>query len=51
MKVLLVRPISETHIISPPVGLGYLATALRKGNHQVEILDCVKEKMNFRKFT
>ncbi|MCK4824183.1 B12-binding domain-containing radical SAM protein, partial [bacterium] len=50
MNLLLVRPISETHIISPPVGLGYLATALRKHNHQVEILDCVKEKMDFRKF-
>ena len=50
MKVILVRPISQTHIISPPVGLGYLATALRKHNHQVEILDCVKEEMGFKEF-
>ncbi len=50
MKVLLVRPISETHIISPPLGLGYLATALRKHNHQVEILDCVKEGMDFKEW-
>jgi len=50
MKVLLVRPISSTYIISPPVGLGYLATALRKAGHHPEILDCVRSKFNFKDF-
>ena len=34
----------------PPVGLGYLATAARKVGHEVSILDCVKERMNFSDF-
>lgn len=50
MKILLVRPISDTYIVSPPIGLGYLATALRKAGHQPEILECVKERMNFNDF-
>ena len=50
MKVLLVRPISDTYIVSPPIGLGYLATALRKAGHQPEILECVKERMDFNDF-
>lgn len=50
MKVLLVRPISDTYIISPPIGLGYLATALRKANHDPRILDCTKAKFGFRDF-
>jgi hypothetical protein len=45
MKVLFVRPISDPHVIIPPIGLGYLATSLKKAGHSVSILDCVKEKM------
>ena len=48
-KILLVRPISEKATnIMPLLGLGYLAGALKE--HEVEYLDCVKEKMGFDKF-
>lgn len=50
MKVLLVRPVSKTHVIVPPIGLGYLATSLKKAGHSVSILDCVKEKMTYEDF-
>lgn len=50
-KIILVIPISQTHYIVPPLGLGYLATSLRKnGFLEVGILDCIKEKMTFGKF-
>lgn len=50
MKVLLVRPISNSYIITPPIGLGYIATALRKIGLQPQFLDCAKEKLNFEEF-
>ena len=50
MKVLLVRPVSGTYIISPPIGLGYLATALRKAGHEAKILDCAKERFDLDAF-
>ncbi|MCP4107805.1 MAG: B12-binding domain-containing radical SAM protein [Desulfobacteraceae bacterium] len=47
-KIVLVVPISHTHYVVPPIGLGYLATALRRINiDDIEILDCVKEKLSF----
>lgn len=30
MKVLLVRPTYNSYIVTPPLGLGYLASVLRK---------------------
>lgn len=50
MKILLVRPISDTYIITPPIGLGYLATALRKAGYDPEILDCTRVKLGFKDF-
>lgn len=53
MKVLLVAPIKENFMgwaTFPPVGLGYIATALRKDSHEVEILDCIKEKFTQNDF-
>lgn len=50
MEVLLVRAISNSYIISPPIGLGYLATALRRVGHHPKILECVKERMDFYEF-
>ena len=45
-RVLLVRPISQYYYtVSPNLGLGYLAAALRKAGHDVDILDCDKERM------
>ncbi|RMF93120.1 MAG: radical SAM protein [Candidatus Schekmanbacteria bacterium] len=51
MKILLVTPISDTHYVVPPIGLGYLASSLRKnGFPEVSILDCIKENMDYEKF-
>lgn len=51
MNVLLTRPVSfRMPIIIPPVGLGYLATALRKSGCRVTILDCAKEKYDYSYF-
>ncbi len=47
-KIVLVVPISHTHYVVPPIGLGYLATALRQSNFtNITILDCVKERLSF----
>lgn len=46
MNVVLIRPNSKTFIITPPVGLGYLATSLRKEGHEVEIVDASKDRLN-----
>lgn len=46
MKILLVRPFNkESLTVVPPLGLGYLATSIRKDGYKVKILDCVKEKI------
>ena len=53
MRILLVRPPASTFNVSPPIGLGYLATALRREGHWVSVSDCTKEEMTlpgFRKF-
>lgn len=51
MKVLLVNPITRNlSLSSPDLGLAYLAGALKKNNHQVEILDCVNFRFTFKKF-
>ncbi len=51
MKVLLVNPITRNvSLSSPDLGLGYLAGALQKKNHQVDVLDCVNLKLTFKKF-
>lgn len=44
MKVLLIKPYNLSDHIQPPLGLGYLATAIRN-KHKVEILDCIKENV------
>ncbi|MFA6222842.1 MAG: radical SAM protein [Desulfomonilaceae bacterium] len=52
LNLLLVVPIGKSHYVVPPVGLGYLATALRKsGFDNVAILDSIKETLDFRTFT
>lgn len=45
MNVLLIKPFSRTHLVAPPIGLGYLATAIRS-KCQATILDCVKGKID-----
>ncbi|MGA8830362.1 MAG: B12-binding domain-containing radical SAM protein [Desulfomonilaceae bacterium] len=51
LDFLLVVPIGKSHYIVPPVGLGYLATALRgAGFKSVTILDSIKENLDDSKF-
>ena len=53
MRILLVSPIKETVGglgEAPPLGLGYLATALRREGNEVTILDCVNKKFTFKLF-
>ncbi|MDP2913080.1 MAG: radical SAM protein [Candidatus Omnitrophota bacterium] len=45
MRVLLVKPYNLSDHIQPSLGLGYLATALRQ-DHDVRIVDCIKEKID-----
>jgi len=46
-KIVLVVPLSRTHYVVPPIGLGYLAAALQKqGFNDILILDCLKEKLD-----
>ena len=42
------KPYSRADELIPPFSLGYLAAAIRK-NHDVEILDGIKEKLTFEK--
>ena len=44
MKLLLVKPYNKSDHIQPSLGLGYLATHVRK-RHTVSILDCIKENI------
>lgn len=49
MKVLLVAPYKSSFLglaKFPPLGLGYLATSLRKKGYEVKILDCLKEGLD-----
>lgn len=54
MRVLLVKPVTPGKLVLnciPPIGLGYLATSLRRaGFRGVEILDCVKEGWDYQDF-
>jgi anaerobic magnesium-protoporphyrin IX monomethyl ester cyclase len=49
LKVLLIKPYSPADEMIPPVGLGYLATAIR-GHHEVAIIDGLKDKLTIDQF-
>ena len=47
-QIVFVVPISRTHYIVPPIGLGYLASSLRQNNFSnIAILDCLKERLSY----
>ena len=50
MKIILVLPKFETHIITPPLGIGYLASALKERGHEVILLDCVLKEIGPKDF-
>lgn len=52
MKILLVKVPSDMHVVSPPIGLGYLASYIKNKiiNIDIKILDCLKEKYNYEDF-
>ncbi|MGE0268508.1 MAG: radical SAM protein [Candidatus Omnitrophota bacterium] len=53
MKILLVNPWSLKKfnvIVIPNISLGYLAASLIKAGHEVEILDCVRDRIDVAHF-
>lgn len=46
MNIVLTRPNYRTHLITPPLGLGYLAAYLRKFGHNVQIIDGLNLSLN-----
>ena len=46
MRVVLVAPNSKAHTITPPLGLGYLAAALRQRGHEPAILDLARRRQD-----
>lgn len=45
-RIILVRPFNREFLtIVPPLGLGYLATSVKKDGHKVKIIDCIREKI------
>ncbi|MBU0480962.1 MAG: B12-binding domain-containing radical SAM protein [Proteobacteria bacterium] len=50
MKILLVRPVSDNSQIIPTLGLGYLATQVKKHGHEAEVLDCARTGLDHNGF-
>lgn len=46
MKILLVLPFSNSFLLAPDLGLGYLSSSLLKKGLDVTVLDCVLRKMD-----
>ncbi len=50
-RILLMKPIdTEYYIIAPNLGLGYLASSLKKDGHNVEIIDSGRLKIDYDDF-
>lgn len=43
MKIILIRPHYDSHIITPPIGLGYLASYLKNNGHEALIIDALRD--------
>jgi len=46
MKIVLVRPNYKSHIITPPLGLGYLASYLRQNGMETRIIDGLRNNLS-----
>lgn len=54
MKIFLVRPIVSNFKrlnAVPPIGLGYLSSALKKAGFETKIIDCVAKNYTFKEFS
>jgi radical SAM superfamily enzyme YgiQ (UPF0313 family) len=49
-SILFIVPINRTYVIMPHLGLGYLASVARESGYRPRILNCLKERMDFRDF-
>lgn len=49
MRIILTQPDSKAHTITPLLGLGYLAAAVRQQGHDVTIVDLAKKRMKAKK--
>ena len=49
MKVLFVVPPSDALTVTPPIGLGYMVSVLRKNGYEARILDSQRESLNEEK--
>jgi len=47
MKIALIKPPQETNEIQPPLGLGYLASSIKKFS-DVEIIDSIKDNLDIK---
>lgn len=50
MRILLANPVNRSYVIMPSLGLGYLAALLTADGHDVQILNCIKERMTHNQF-
>lgn len=46
MKIVLARPNYKSHIITPPLGIGYLSSYLKQHGIEVKIIDGLRDKLN-----
>jgi hypothetical protein len=46
MKIVLIRPNYKSHIITPPLGIGYLAAYLQKHKIKVVIIDGLRDNLD-----
>lgn len=48
-KILLIRPNFDSYGITPPLGIGYLSSYLKKQNIEVKIIDGLRDKLSNKK--
>lgn len=46
MKILLIKPDYGSHVITPPLGLGYIASVLEMDGHDVHIVDLATDHLS-----